>query len=34
MPAEDLAEMIFAVSKLSKASVVEEIIMRPQMGDL
>ncbi len=34
MPAEDIAEMIFAASQLSAASVVEEIIIRPQLGDL
>lgn len=34
MPASDLADTIFAISNLSKASVVEEIILRPQQGDL
>jgi len=34
MSAEDIAEMIFASSQLSAASVVEEIIIRPQLGDL
>ena len=34
MPAEDIAEIIYATSKLSKRSVVEDIIIRPQLGDL
>lgn len=34
MPASDVAEMIFAAASLSPASVVEEIVMRPQLGDL
>jgi short-subunit dehydrogenase len=34
MKPEDIAETILAVSKLSKQSVVEEIVIRPQLGDL
>ncbi|MCB9033595.1 MAG: SDR family oxidoreductase [Chitinophagales bacterium] len=34
MPADDVAQMVYAISQLSKQSVVEEIIMRPQLGDI
>ncbi|MEM9328931.1 MAG: SDR family oxidoreductase [Bacteroidota bacterium] len=34
MKAADIAQMIWATSQLSEASVVEDIIMRPQLGDL
>ena len=34
MPASDIAEMIYSAASLSDASVVEEIIIRPQFGDL
>ena len=34
MEANDIAEMIFAATKLSKQAVVEEIVIRPQLGDL
>lgn len=34
MKPEDVADTILSVSKLSKQSVVEEIIIRPQLGDL
>lgn len=34
MPTSDIAKMIYSVRKLSKRSVVEEIIIRPQFGDL
>lgn len=34
MEAEDLAAMIYAASQLSPQATVEEIIMRPQLGDL
>ena len=34
MEAEDVAEMVFAASKLSVQACVEEIVMRPQLGDL
>lgn len=34
MEAEDLAKMMFAASQLSPAAVVEEIVLRPQLGDL
>ncbi len=34
MEANDIAEMIVASTKLSSQAVVEEIVMRPQLGDL
>ncbi|HUC81952.1 MAG TPA: SDR family oxidoreductase [Flavisolibacter sp.] len=34
METEDLAKMIFAASKLSPQAVVEDIVLRPQLGDL
>lgn len=34
MEASDIADMIFAASQLSPQAVVEDIIIRPQMGDL
>ncbi len=34
MPAEDIAQAILAVYKLSRRTVVEEIVLRPQLGDL
>jgi short-subunit dehydrogenase len=34
MEAEDLAAMIYTTSKLSPQATVEEIILRPQLGDL
>jgi short-subunit dehydrogenase len=34
MEAEDIAKMIFAASQLSPQAVVEDIVMRPQYGDL
>ena len=34
MEASDIAEMIVASTKLSKQAVVEEIVLRPQLGDL
>ncbi len=34
MEAKDIADMILAMSKLSPQAVVEDIIMRPQLGDL
>ncbi len=34
MEAEDIATMIYAASRLSIAATVEEIIIRPQLGDL
>ena len=34
MEAEDIAAMILACSRLSASAVVEDIIMRPQLGDL
>jgi len=34
MEAGDIAEMVFAASKLSPQAAVEEIVLRPQLGDL
>jgi short-subunit dehydrogenase len=34
MEAEDVAKMVYASSLLSPMAVVEDIIMRPQLGDL
>lgn len=34
MEAADVAQMIFAASKLSPQAVAEEIVLRPQLGDL
>jgi short-subunit dehydrogenase len=34
MPAEDVAEIIYTVSQLSGQTVIEEILMRPQLGDI
>ena len=34
MKAEDIAKLIFAATQLSPAAVMEEIIIRPQLGDL
>jgi NADP-dependent 3-hydroxy acid dehydrogenase YdfG len=34
MPAEDLARMVLAICQLSRRTVVEEITLRPQLGDL
>ena len=34
MEANDIAEMITAASKLSRQACVEEIVLRPQLGDL
>lgn len=34
MEAEDIAKMIFACTQLSAAACVEDILMRPQLGDL
>jgi len=34
MEAEDIAKMIYAASQLSAQACVEEIIMRPQLGDI
>jgi short-subunit dehydrogenase len=34
MEAKDIAEMLYAASKLSPMAVVEDIILRPQLGDL
>jgi NADP-dependent 3-hydroxy acid dehydrogenase YdfG len=34
MPAEDVARAFLAVYRLSRRTVVEEIVLRPQLGDL
>lgn len=34
MPTEDIAETVFSAYSLSKRSVVEEIVIRPQLGDI
>ena len=34
MTAADVAEMVFSASRLSPQATVEEILMRPQLGDL
>ncbi|MCW3086642.1 MAG: NADP-dependent 3-hydroxy acid dehydrogenase YdfG [Sediminibacterium sp.] len=34
MEADDIAKMIYAAAQLSPMAVVEEIVMRPQLGDL
>jgi short-subunit dehydrogenase len=34
MEVEDVAKMVFAASQLSPQAVIEDIIMRPQLGDL
>jgi short-subunit dehydrogenase len=34
MEAQDIARMIYSASRLSPAAVVEEILLRPQLGDL
>lgn len=34
MPSEDIAEVILSTTRLGPSSVVEEIIIRPQLGDL
>jgi short-subunit dehydrogenase len=34
MEAEDIAQMIYAASQLSPQAVVEDIVIRPQLGDL
>jgi short-subunit dehydrogenase len=34
MEVNDIADMIYASTKLSKVAVVEEIVLRPQLGDL
>jgi hypothetical protein len=34
MPVKDIAETVYSAYSLSSRSVVEEIIIRPQLGDL
>jgi hypothetical protein len=34
MEVADIAKMVFAASQLSPQAVVEDIVMRPQLGDL
>ena len=31
---EDIAELIYTITHISKLSVVEELIIRPQLGDI
>jgi NADP-dependent 3-hydroxy acid dehydrogenase YdfG len=34
MEAEDIAKMVFACTQLSTAACVEDIVIRPQLGDM
>jgi NADP-dependent 3-hydroxy acid dehydrogenase YdfG len=34
MPAEDVARAILNVHRLSRRTVVEELVLRPQLGDV
>jgi len=34
MPAEDIGDSIWDIYKLSDRTVVEEVVLRPQLGDL
>jgi hypothetical protein len=34
MEAEDIAQMVYVCSRLSPQAVVEELVLRPQLGDL
>ena len=34
MESEDIAAMVYAASNLTQQAVVEEIVLRPQLGDL
>jgi len=34
MEADDIAKMVFAASQLSAAACVEDIVIRPQLGDM
>jgi short-subunit dehydrogenase len=34
MKAEDVADVVYATYALSKNSIVEEILIRPQLGDI
>ena len=34
MPAEDIAQSVWGCYELSKRTVVEEIVLRPQLGDI
>ena len=34
MPPEDVAEIIVSCTRMSPAAVVEDIVIRPQLGDL
>ena len=34
MQADDVAKMVFAASQLSAQAVMEDIVLRPQLGDL
>ncbi|HRB92355.1 MAG TPA: SDR family NAD(P)-dependent oxidoreductase, partial [Chitinophagales bacterium] len=32
--AEDIADLVYAITQLSALSVVEELVIRPQLGDI
>jgi hypothetical protein len=34
MPAEDVASAFIAIYRMSRRTVVEEVVLRPQLGDL
>lgn len=34
IPAEDIAELVYTISQLSGSTVVEELLVRPQLGDI
>jgi hypothetical protein len=34
MPAEDVAQAFMALYRMTRRTVVEEIVLRPQLGDL
>jgi NADP-dependent 3-hydroxy acid dehydrogenase YdfG len=34
MPAEDIARAVLEIYRLSRRTVVEEIVLRPHLGDL
>lgn len=34
IPVEDIADLVYSISVLSKYSVVEDIVIRPQLGDI
>jgi hypothetical protein len=34
MPAEDVAQAFLSIYKMTRRTVVEEVVLRPQLGDL